>query len=118
MASNVKKGGIDSIAVTANGATNGASVSLDSYETNPIAVLTVSSRTDGTYTLKLQHSADGSTWADYGNAASGLSANGTAIASVDSQANPLLTYIRAVVTAGSVTSGATIKVDLYVQKAK
>lgn len=118
MASNVKKAGITSTNVTANGATNGAAVSLDSYETNPIAVLTVSSRTDGSYTLKLQHSADGVNWTDYGSGASALTADGTRVLGIDSQATPLLTYIRPVVTAGAVTTGATVKVDLYVQKAK
>ena len=76
-----------------------------------IAVSTVSARTDGTFTTTLQHSPDGLVWFDLG-AAAAQSANGSVIASIASTVS-VFPYVRASIVSGSVTTGATVDVDLY-----
>lgn len=87
-------------------ATNGAALQLPTQAHNKFLVMEVTSRTDGTFTPKVQHSMDGSVWEDL-VAGSGISANG-----IESVAFPVtgnLPYVRAVVTSASTTSGATIE---------
>ncbi len=73
--------------------------------TEIVGVCEVSDRTDGTYTLTLQHSADGIIWHTL-KAASAQSANGQELAVVDSTPMHL---IRASLVSGSVTTGADVE---------
>lgn len=76
-----------------------------------IAVSTVSSRTDGTYTTTIQHSPDGTNWYDW-EAGTAQSANGSVqIHTTDGK--PIFTYVRASILSASTTSGATVAVELY-----
>lgn len=72
-----------------------------------IGVIEVSSRTDGTYTLTIQHSPDGTNWVDL-DSASALSANGIETVSVTST-TPVFHLVRASVVSASTTSGATVQ---------
>jgi hypothetical protein len=76
-----------------------------------IALSTVSSRTDGTYTTTIEHSADGSNWHTW-EAGSAQSANGT-VQIHTTDAKPILPYVRASILSASTTSGATVAVELY-----
>jgi len=76
-----------------------------------VAISTVSSRTDGTYTTTIEHSADGSNWHVW-KAGAAQSANGAVTISVDG-GRAILPYVRASIVSASTTSGATVAVALY-----
>ena len=74
-----------------------------------ILVSKVSNRTDGTYTVTLQHSRDSITWHDVVTL-SAQSADGEVI---DTSLGNLFEFIRAKVVAATVTTGATLDVRVY-----
>jgi len=76
-----------------------------------IALSTVSSRTDGTYTTTIEHSADGTNWHTW-VAGTAQSANGT-VQIYTTDHKPILTYVRASILSASTTTGATVAVELY-----
>lgn len=105
---------ITDYSITANGATTSAPLkNIDRYFEDLILVLEVSSRTDGTYTAKLQHSPDGTNWLDAKALSTPLSANGVSIEAVDV---PVFDCLRIVVTASSVTTGADV--SAYIKASK
>ena len=76
-----------------------------------IAISTVSSRTDGTYTTTLQHSADGTNWHTW-KAAAAQTTNAALTISVDG-GRAIMPYVRASILSASTTTGATVAVELY-----
>lgn len=111
-----------------NTATNGTGASIAGYE-SVSAQMRISARTDGTYTPKIQVSADNATYYDLdaasyiGGAAPGAqNAVGTtlfgilmltsAAANAAGVANTALIYARVVVTQAGGTTGATFQTDL------
>ena len=107
------------MAISSNTTTTSDSVELFQYHTKGLIVESVvSSRTDGTYTTTVEHSPDGSTWytlTDDENAAvtcAAQSANG-GVLKVVLENVPMFPYLRASVASTSVTTGATVTVNLH-----
>ena len=75
-----------------------------------IAISTVSARTDGTYTVTIQHSADGTNWHTW-KAGSAQTTNAAIL--IHDVTIPILPYVRASILSASTTTGATVKVELY-----
>ncbi|MDO3651367.1 hypothetical protein [Nocardia mangyaensis] len=116
MASSKYRELIVSTAITGNGTTTGDGVQVLDTDIELHGIIEVSSRTDGTYTLTLQESHDGTNWSTL-KAGSGISANGIEVVK-PTAGEGNLKYIRASVVAGSVTTGATIAVSLYCKNSK
>jgi hypothetical protein len=91
--------------IAADVATASDAIQLQPQAHNKFLVMQVSSRTDGTFIPKVQHSVDGSVWEDL-VAGTGLSANG--MESIPFPITGNLPYVRAVVTSSVTTTGATI----------
>lgn len=108
MACNVVKEVLAPVTIATDTTTTTDSIVI-SYKgaTSLIGEMTVSSRTDGSYTFQLQHSLDGSTWYDLGSATSARTTNGSDIQSVNFN-TPVGAHIRGKVVSTSTTSGATI----------
>jgi hypothetical protein len=107
--------------ISTNTTTNGSSIDTADYEMGLMFLFFLPSRTDGSYQLNLQESADGSTWADIpstkligseGALTAALAAAGT-VSKVGVFSN--LQYVRSQIVSTSVTTGATAMV-LAVQK--
>lgn len=102
------------VAIASSTNTDGAAVDLAAYPGwKVLLVASVGSRTDGTYTFKLQSSDDGSTgWTDEtavdGSAAAVSAANTT----VEAAYAPTRRYVRVRAVSASVTSGAVA--DAYI----
>ena len=98
-------------AISGSGVTTSDGFVITRRDKNLIAVLEVSSFTDGTYDVDIQQSPDGVTWGLVELAAipSGIAAGIQYINLPDAH----LPQIRAVVTATGVTTGATVNVSLY-----
>lgn len=95
--------------------TLGSAVQIDRRNIGLIGLIEVSSRTDGTYTLSIEESHDGVSWAPVVlAAATAISADGIGLAKVD-KITPHLVYIRASVLSASVTTGATVEVNLLTE---
>jgi len=75
-----------------------------------IAISTVSSRTDGTFTVTIQHSPDGTTWYTW-KAGSAQTTNAAVL--IYDNAIPNFIYIRASILSASTTDGATVAVELH-----
>ena len=86
------------------------SVQMHGRDENVFAVMTVSSRTDGTFTTTIQHSPDNANWVTL-KAGSATSADGIDVMIIP--ATGYLTYVRASILSASTTDGATIKVELF-----
>lgn len=84
---------------------------LPAHANQVIALSTVASRTDGTYTTTIQHSADGTNWYTWA-AGSAQSSNGTVQIYVTDN-KPIMPYVRASILSASTTTGATVSVELY-----
>lgn len=113
---------------TGNTATNGTGVSIAGYESIS-ALLRISARTDGTYTPKIQLSADNATFYDLdaaayiggaapgavnavGDTLIGVAQVSSAAANAAGVANTALIFARVVVTQAGGTSGATFQTDM------
>lgn len=84
---------------------------LPAHANQVIAISTVSSRTDGTFTTTIEHSPDGTNWHTW-EAGAAQSANGSVqIHTTDGK--PIMTYVRASILSASTTTGATVAVELY-----
>ena len=84
---------------------------LPAHANQIIALSTVSSRTDGTFTITIHHSPDGVNWYTW-EAGSAQSSNSTVqIHTTDNK--PIMSYVRASILSASTTSGATVAVELY-----
>ena len=119
MSAHIKKDLLPATSITGNGTTAGNTFHLHPHAREIILVSTVSSRTDGTYTTTLQHSPDGSTWFNVllednstAFATAAQTADGSAIKTL-MKFVPIFPYVRASVLAASVTTGATVEVDLF-----
>lgn len=118
MAADSKKELVAATAISANGATTGDALILPSDAKNLMLVETVSAYTDGTYIGKLQFSFDGgSTWLDVKEADDSTTwqiSVGSATSAYTLLLNtvPFGTHVRGVITASSVTTGATAKLEL------
>lgn len=83
---------------------------LPAHANQVLAISTVSSRTDGTFTVTIEHSDDGVTFIPW-EAGTAQSANGVVqIHTTDHK--PIMTYVRASILSASTTSGATVEVKL------
>lgn len=92
--------------------TAGQPFSVDASTKNMILVCKVSSRTDGTFTPRVEHSHDGSNWETL-KAGAAISTNDTTYTAFEeSNDGPCLGLIRIVVTSASTTSGATVEAEL------
>jgi hypothetical protein len=100
---------INSDTTTTSSATEVANV--HAHANQFIALSTVSSRTDGTFTTTIQHSPDGTNWYTLA-AGSAQSANGTEVITVASTVT-VFQFLRASVLSASTTTGATVEVNLY-----
>ncbi len=95
--------------ISADGTTFSDPKSLPLFAVEVIGTCTVSSRVDGTYTVTIQHSPDGSNWHDLILIAA-VSSDSQEIAFAATAAFP---HTRAKIVASSVTSGADVRVDLH-----
>jgi len=75
-----------------------------------IAISTVSSRSDGTFTVTIQHSADGVVWHTWKAGSAQITDASILIHDITV---PILPYVRASILSASTTSGATVGVELY-----
>lgn len=102
---------IASQTISSNTDTSSQKFSVSASTKNIIAIMKVSSRTDGTYTLKLEHSHDGSNW-EVLKAGSGVTTNDTVyVAYSEASDGPCLSLVRLTVTSASVTTGATVEAE-------
>lgn len=86
---------------------------VDASTKNAIGVMKVSSRTDGTYTLKLEHSHDNSNWETL-KAGSGVTTNDTVyVIYEEANEGPCFSHLRLTVTSASTTTGATVEAELW-----
>jgi len=76
-----------------------------------IAVSTVSSRSDGTFTTTIEHSPNGTDWYTWKAGSSQSSDGAVQIYVTDNK--PIFPYVRASILSASTTSGATVEVKLY-----
>lgn len=90
--------------------TNGSTFMVPVHANQLIAVSTVSSRTDGTFTTTIQHSPDGVTWYTW-KAGSAQSTNASVL--IHDVTIPNFIYVRASILSATVTTGATVAVSLY-----
>jgi hypothetical protein len=95
--------------IDADTTTLGSTKSLPQTAIELIITSEVSGRTDGTFTVTVQHSPDGTNWFTLG-AVAAQSANGMGIALVTQNCFHL---VRASVLSASTTDGANISVRLY-----
>lgn len=98
-------------AIAANGAVNGSSIDTANFGLGVTAVLDVTGRTDGSYLLSLEDSDDDASFAAITSSklvgsVTALSANSSGVLKKIG-AFGTRRYVRAVVTASSVTTGAT-----------
>jgi len=103
--------------ISSNTTLNGVAVDLSTIANGKVRVIAnigVGARTDGTYAIKLQDSADGGTFADLttvvGNAANITSTNTVRRLT----ATEFRRFIRVVYTSTSVTVGAQVSADIVV----
>jgi len=89
--------------------TKGEALSLNSYAVDLIATCEVSDRTDGTYTLTIEHSPDGTNWFTLDSVA----AISSEIMSIKATSNSCFQYVRASVLSASTTDGATVTCKLW-----
>ena len=98
--------------------TAGVGKGLHYHARDLILVHTVSARTDGTFTVTLQHSKDGTNWTSV-LALDGSTAFATAAVSSNTivykylvSTVPFMQYVRASILSSATTTGATNKVEL------
>lgn len=114
MASGNRTSVIAEQAIAASGTTTSSTFQLAPREREEILLITVAGRTDGTYTVSLEHSADQTNWVQIATG-SGISANGIESVSFPDRHLP---YLRAKVVAATVTTGATaVKVEVFSETA-
>lgn len=109
------KGGVpsnlrDAAAITSNTTSVSSGLIVPVHANQLIAISTVSSRTDGTFTTTIEHSPDGVNWHVW-KAGSAQSANGSVL--IHDTTIPNFLHVRASVVSTSVTAGATVKVELH-----
>jgi hypothetical protein len=118
MAAHIKKDLYPATVIATDTTTVSDGIHLHAHAQELILVSTVSSRTDGTFTVTLQHSPDGTNWTnvldDGGSAVStgAQSADGIAYQQVLKNV-AIFPHVRASILSASTTSGATVEVDLY-----
>lgn len=97
-------------AITSDTTTTSTTRVLPVHAQEVIAISTVSSRTDGTFTTTIQHSPDGTNWYTW-KAGTAQSANGAVL--IYDQTIPIFPYVRASILSASTISGATVAVSLF-----
>lgn len=118
MAAHIKKNLFPATAIASSTTTKGNAFNVHAHAEGGYLVSTVSSRTDGTYTVTLEHSRDGVNWtavlddenATFATAAQ--TADGTAYKQLISTA-VLFPWVRASIVSTSVTTGATVAVEFW-----
>jgi hypothetical protein len=100
---------LSSSAITTNTTTLSTGKSIPLMATELIIASTVSARTDGTYTVTVEHSPDGTNWFTLG-ATAAQSANGTVITAITVNCFHI---VRASILSAAVVSGATVNVKLW-----
>lgn len=114
MAVSIQGRGIASQTIATDTDTAGEKFAVNASTKNIIAVMKVSSRTDGSYTLKIQHSHDGSNWEALKTAGAAVTTNDTTYLSYSEAVDgACFGYIRIVVTSASTTTGATVEASVY-----
>lgn len=104
---------ISSRTISSNTTTAGEKFAVSAHTKNIIAVMKISSRTDGTYVCTIQHSHDGSNWETLiagGNVTSDDTVYVEYSEAVDGACFGL---IRVIITSSSVTTGATAEASIY-----
>lgn len=105
---------ISSRTIATDTTTAGTSFGVSANTKEILAYIKVSSRTDGTFTPKIQGSADNSTWIDLkaGTAISSNTQNFTSWAvAVDGALPP---FVRLAVLSASTTTGATVEASIFI----
>ena len=98
---------IASQVIGSNTTTAGQPFSVNADTKAMVAVMTISSRTDGTYVLHIQHSHDGSNWEALVSGGN-VTSNDTVYLSYTQDVNgACLPLVRIVIVSTSVTTGAT-----------
>ena len=102
--------------ISSNTTVNGSSIDLTTVangKVRVVGIIGVGTRTDGTYAVKLQDSADNSVFADLTTVgdASNITAANTARRLT---ATAYRRFVRAVITSTSVTTGAQVSADIVV----
>lgn len=122
--SNEIKNSLASGVIATDTTTYGSAILLPVYTTGLIVQSTVSSRTDGTYTSRLQHSLDNSVWYDvydHSTAATHVcaaqAANGTVQKSL-SLISPVMQYVRTATLSAGTTTGATVATKIIYSSSK
>lgn len=111
MAAHIKKQLRTAAAITSSTTTTTAGQLLHTHAKELVAISTVSARTDGTFTTTIEHSPDGVTWFTL-QAGSAQSANGSVVITVASTVS-VFQWVRASILSATVTSGATVAVELW-----
>lgn len=106
---------VQSLQISENGTTFSCAITVNKSNDDIMAVLTISSYTDGSYNTVIQHSADNENWM---NLVTIPQANDNEAQYVPFPTTGHLFYIRAKTTASFVISGATIQVDLYTETSR
>jgi hypothetical protein len=113
MAASSKGKGIASGTIATDTDTSAQATTVDATTTSLKAYMTVSSRTDGTFTLKIEESHDGSNWEQL-VASSGVTTNDTVYIDFQQEVDgAFFSKIRITVTSASTTSGATVEAGLF-----
>lgn len=113
MAVTIKGRGISSGTIASDTDTSGQKFAVGAHTKSIIGEMKVSSRTDGTFTLKIEHSHDGSNFETL-KAGSGVSTDDTVYVLYNEAVDgPCFGNIRITVTSASTTSGATVEADVW-----
>jgi hypothetical protein len=119
MAAHIKKELFPASVIGSDTTTVGEAFHLHAHAKEIIIESVVSSRTDGTFTLTLQHSPDGINWTNV-LMSDGSTAFATAAQSADGreykyllQDAPIYPHVRASILSSAVTTGATVEVNLH-----
>lgn len=113
MAVTNKGKGIASGTIATDTDTNAQATVVNANTRNIIAQMKVSSRTDGTFTCKIEHSHDNSNF-EVLKAGSGVTTNDTVyVLYNEDKDGPCFSHVRVTVTSASTTSGATVEADIF-----
>ena len=118
MSAHVLKPLFPATAITSSTTTTGKAFNLHAHAEGLVLESVVSARTDGTYTVTLQHSLDGVNWTNV-LMSDGSTAFATAAQSTNSRVYkyllkdvPFCNYVRVSILSATVTTGATVAVNL------
>ena len=99
--------GISSQVIGSNTTTAGQLFAVNADTKSIVGIMTISSRTDGTYVLHIQHSHDGSNWETLKSGSNVTSNDSVYLGFNESVDGPCLSLIRLAIVSTAVTTGAT-----------